>query len=136
MQTVRIAVAVVCEGDRVLVGTRSTAPFEGYAEFPGGKVEPGESSEDAAVRECQEEAGVVVVAERVLAEVPYRAEGIDLRIAFVACRFPSPEPGRSSTPPQSPFRWVRRVELGELSFPPANRPVIEALMEPEGGIER
>ncbi|MBI3839784.1 MAG: NUDIX domain-containing protein, partial [Planctomycetia bacterium] len=58
---VEIAVAVV-EGDgKFLIGQRETGvPLAGLWEFPGGKVEPGEPAENAAIRECLEETGWLV----------------------------------------------------------------------------
>ena len=58
----QIAVAVVTHGDRVLVGRRAANAEHaaGLHEFPGGKVEPGESPSAAAVRETLEEAGLSI----------------------------------------------------------------------------
>ena len=53
----------------MLVAQRSGGPYDGCWEFPGGKVEPGESDLSALVRECEEELGVAVVPQAFLGEV-------------------------------------------------------------------
>src|SRR5947209_7478611 len=57
----QIAIAVVEQDGRFLVGRRPAGvPLAGLSEFPGGKIEPQETAEAAAVRECFEETGIVV----------------------------------------------------------------------------
>ena len=57
----RIAIAVVERNGRFLVGQRPPGkPLAGFAEFPGGRVEAGETPEQAAIRECFEETGLSV----------------------------------------------------------------------------
>jgi 8-oxo-dGTP diphosphatase len=71
--TVRVVVAAVIERDGLILAARRTEPAElaGRWEFPGGKVEPGETDADALVRECREEIGVhVTVGERIGPEYP------------------------------------------------------------------
>ena len=67
-----IAIAVVEQDGRFLIGQRPPGvPLAGLWEFPGGKVEPGESPEQAAIRECREEAGIEVT---IVGEYPDRME--------------------------------------------------------------
>src|SRR3954451_14610789 len=67
---VQLAGAAAVAGDRVLVARRSGGPCDGRWEFPGGKVEPGESELSALVRECEEELGLAIVPQAFLGEVP------------------------------------------------------------------
>lgn len=70
---VRVVVAAVIERNGLILAARRTEPAElaGRWEFPGGKVEPGETDADALVRECREEIGVrVAVGERIGPEYP------------------------------------------------------------------
>jgi len=59
---VRVAAAILHRGDgKVLLAQRLPGtPYPGYWEFPGGKLEPGESARDALLRELEEELGIVV----------------------------------------------------------------------------
>src|SRR4051812_40534587 len=66
---VQVVGAAVVDGDRVLVAQRSGGPYDGCWEFPGGKVEPGESELSALVRECEEELGLAIVPQAFLGEV-------------------------------------------------------------------
>jgi 8-oxo-dGTP diphosphatase len=59
--TQEIALALIYRDGKLLVARRNRGRLQGYWEFPGGKIEPGESIDDATVRECREELGVEVV---------------------------------------------------------------------------
>jgi 8-oxo-dGTP diphosphatase len=118
-----IAIAVVEHHDQFLVGQRATnVALPGLCEFPGGKVEAGETPEQAAVRECQEEAGlsVEVIAPYVVRDYDY--EHAKLKLHFYACR-----PLDPSAILKGSFRWVRRERLSELEFPSANATLVKQL---------
>ena len=122
----QIAIAVVDHADCFLIGQRpAEVPLAGLWEFPGGKMEPGESPQQAAVRECQEESGLHVQAEKtwLVQEVEY-AHG-RVKLHFIAC---SLIPNDASKP-KAPFRWVRRQQLAELEFPTGNRELLKLLLE-------
>jgi 8-oxo-dGTP diphosphatase len=119
-----IAVAVVEHGGQYLIGLRAgDVPLAGYWEFPGGKVQPGESPEQAAVRECAEEAGLVVSVCGQYTPVLYEYPHARLELRFFACRL-----AHSPQTPRAPFRWVAGSELAQYAFPPANRQLIAQLI--------
>ncbi|MGE0759886.1 MAG: (deoxy)nucleoside triphosphate pyrophosphohydrolase [Pirellulaceae bacterium] len=127
-----IGVAVVERSGWFLVGQRPTGvPLAGFWEFPGGKVGPGETPAEAAVRECREETGlqVTVVHDWGQHVQPY-AHG-ELRLHFLGCTVAEDRPA-----PQAPFLWVPRTRLAELDFPVGNRALIGRLIEAPGGSER
>ena len=119
-----IAIAVVEHLGRLLIGRRaSDAPLAGLWEFPGGKVEPGETPQQAAVRECLEETGLDVEVGEPYPAVTHDYEHDRVRLLFFACRPLDPE--QSPTPP---FRWVPAAELGQYAFPEANAALVEYLV--------
>ena len=120
----QIAVAVVVHEGRVLVGQRAEDAAEqpGRAEFPGGKIEPHETSAGAAMRECLEESGVPIrVLERTF-EVVLEEEQPPVWITFHWAT-----PLDPSAPPKRPFVWVPIPTLPHLNFPRANALVLGIL---------
>ena len=144
-QPTQVAIAVVQQNGKFLVGIRPDGkPLAGFAEFPGGKVDVGETPERAAVRECFEESGLCVEAiEKYFSTIHRYSHGL-LEIHFFHCRLvteclpntPLPD-GRSSvgtaSPPLTPpFRWVSADELATLQFPAANRELTQLLLRQAG----
>ncbi len=122
----KIAVAVIVDGNRVLIGLREEdTTLAGYWEFPGGKVEAGESDEAAAVRETWEETGlrVDVVDEYPPEEFDYEHDSVAVR--FFRCRLASSK----NEPTPDRFRWVDQHLLSEYRFPPANDRLIQLLCQ-------
>ena len=118
-----VAVAVVRQEETVLGGRRCEGQvLAGYWEFPGGKMEVGESPEDAAVRECLEEAGIRIRVSGTLAVVDHRYDQRILRLHFLAAISADPE-----SLPREPFRWIRIADLDAYAFPPANATVLAGL---------
>jgi 8-oxo-dGTP diphosphatase len=120
-----IAIAVVEHAGCYLIGQRPEGkPLAGLWEFPGGKVEAGETAEEAAVRECREETGIAVevVGEYPLQEFRYAHDEVQLR--FFRCRVAA---GAMETPGW-PFIWGTRKALAEFEFPPGNEAILAVLL--------
>lgn len=132
-----MAVAVILEDPaaptpslRVLLARRPAAAIRGGLwEFPGGKLDPGERIEDAAVREAAEEVGIEI---EVLASLATSADRDDrlereqaVRLHAVIAR---PRHGRTPQPlAAEELRWTRLDELDALPAPPGNRAIHAAL---------
>ena len=107
-----------------MIGQREPGTsLAGFWEFPGGKIENGETPEAAAVRECLEETGLVV---RVVGAYPTTShdyQHASLRLHFLACEVVD---ARRSLPDR--FRWAAAKELESYPFPPANREMMALLI--------
>jgi 8-oxo-dGTP diphosphatase len=129
LDVVQVVGAAVVSGDRVLVAQRSGGPYDALWEFPGGKVEPGESDLSALVRECEEELGVVVLPQAFLGEVVL--DGVvaggapsssTLRVWWA--RLGAGEPVAHE---HTALRWVGADELDDVAWIAADRPLVPAV---------
>jgi 8-oxo-dGTP diphosphatase len=129
LDVVQVVGAAVVDGRRVLVAQRSGGPYDGRWEFPGGKVEPGESDLSALVRECREELGVGIVPQTFLGEVlldgsvaggPPGASTLRLWWARI-------DGGEPVAHEHAQLRWVVAEELADLDWIDADRPLLPAV---------
>jgi 8-oxo-dGTP diphosphatase len=124
-----VACALVDADRRVLIAQRPEGKsLAGLWEFPGGKVEPGESPEDALVRELEEELGVstktACLAPASFASHAY--EGFHLLMPLYVCRKWQGEPQLRE---HQALKWVRPQNLRDYPMPPADEPLIAALCD-------
>jgi len=125
---VKIGIAVVESAGRILVGKRSpNSPLPGLAEFPGGKCESDETPRSCAVRECQEETGLIVIPREHLATIEHSYPHGDVELHFWRCALSPGLPDLAA--PVNPFRWIKFEKLASLQFPEANRLVLEQLLQ-------
>jgi len=119
-----IAVVLVIHNRRVLVGHRplTAVSAAGAAEFPGGKLEPGETAAAAARRECREETGLDVVIDDLIATGRVAETGG--QIDFFSGRLAAGE----GTVPRPPFNWLTPAEAAACRFPPANAAAVQWLL--------
>jgi 8-oxo-dGTP diphosphatase len=124
VERVDVAVAVVMREGRVLVARRMRGShLEGLWEFPGGKVEPGESPEAAAARELEEETGLRAGATEPLTTFLHSYPDRTVRLHAFLARRPS---GEVAAGGQS-WEWVTPRALAGLPMPEANRAILRAL---------
>jgi 8-oxo-dGTP diphosphatase len=132
LRTEQIHVAAGAVGDpqgRILITRRPDAVHQGGLwEFPGGKLEPGETPVEGLARELREELGIRVLSSRPLIRVhhDYGDRRILLDVHRVTA-FDGDPSGREG----QPMAWVRPDVMDPVTFPAADRPVITALRLPE-----
>jgi 8-oxo-dGTP diphosphatase len=112
----------------VLISRRpATTIYGGWWEIPGGKVDPGETIDQAVVRELFEEVGVDVEITGALASVEHLYDHAHVRLHPRLCRLavgsPKPRPLHVTE-----CRWVGVDEMEAYTFPEANEPVVGALL--------
>lgn len=123
------ACALIDADGRVLIAQRPEGKqLAGLWEFPGGKVEPGESPGQALRRELEEELGIVPTQSRRLIRIPHRyPERSVLLDVWLVEAFSGDPHGRQG----QPLRWVAPDALPDHAFPAANRPIVAAARLPQ-----
>ncbi|MCR9174804.1 MAG: 8-oxo-dGTP diphosphatase MutT [Alphaproteobacteria bacterium] len=124
-----VAVVLVDSDGRVLIAKRPEGKaMAGLWEFPGGKVDPGETPEAALIRELKEELGVDT-AESCLAPLTFASHAYDdfhLLMPLYVCRrwkgIVTPQEGQEVT-------WVRPMRLSDYPMPPADKPLIAMIRD-------
>jgi mutator protein MutT len=126
LETVDVAAGIVLRGERVLVARRRAGShLGGLWEFPGGKIEPGETPADALRRELAEELLVRVRVGPCWGMLHHRYPERDVRLHFLFAWIARGEPRAVAA---DEVRWASPAELAELPFPGADRPVVTALL--------
>ena len=123
------AVALVDVDGRVLIAQRPEGKaMAGLWEFPGGKVDPGETPEAALIRELKEELDIDT-AESCLAPLTFASHGYDdfhlLMPLYVCRKWEGMVSGREG----QDLKWVRAAELRDYKLPPADIPLIAPLID-------
>ncbi len=125
----QVVVAAMIEGEdgRILIAERPVGKFmAGWWEFPGGKVEFGESPEDALVREVREELGIeIAVGDPFHAVNVARTETTAVFVVFYWCRWTA---GELQLLDAGDVAWVTAEELDDVRFLESNRPVVAKLL--------
>ena len=121
----QVAAAIIQREGKFLITQRLEGDhLGGFWEFPGGKIEPGESFESCLERELAEELSVIIGVEKFWKKVrhAYPEKIVELHFYFCELRTGVPEPRGCQA-----YRWVEPQELVHFRFPPADREIIEEL---------
>ena len=127
MKTLHVAAAVILHGDRILATQRGDGPRRGQWECPGGKQEPGETPEETVVREIREELDAEIRVQRKVTTLEYDYPDFHLSMDCFLCSLP--EPGHLKLREHQSARWLRRNELEDVPWLPADRELIDYLKE-------
>lgn len=116
---IEVVGAIIKDGDRYLVGQRPAHKSQGGLwEFMGGKIEPGETPEQALARECREELNLEIENERIIDSVVHEYPEKTIRLTLIECK---PKVGSAPRANEhQEIRWVTRAEMDALDFAPAD----------------
>ncbi|MGM9661861.1 MAG: (deoxy)nucleoside triphosphate pyrophosphohydrolase [Oscillospiraceae bacterium] len=124
-QVLEVVAAFLHDSGRFLLCRRPPQKARGGQwEFPGGKIEPGETGPQALARECREELGVEIAVEQAAAEVVYAYPDVTVRLTLYAARVAAGAPRRLE---HSAFAWVTAEECAGYDLCPADRLLLDAL---------
>lgn len=120
----QVVAAVIADGGRFLCTQRGTGPLAGRWEFPGGKIDPGESPEQALAREITEELGCTITVGALLETTTHAYEFAVITLASYLCTLAA---GRPRLTEHSAARWLTAGEMDQLDWAPADLPTVRAL---------
>ena len=123
----QVVAALIWQGDRFLACQRPAHKARGLLwEFVGGKVEPGETKEQALVRECREELGVTVRVGEVFLEVTHAYPDLTVHLTLFRAAITEGTPLRLE---HNDLRWITAAEIPRYDFCPADEVILQKLME-------
>lgn len=124
MKTIEVAAAIITHNGRVFATQRGYGEFKDGWEFPGGKMEPGETPQQALVREIQEELDTEIEVGELVETVEYDYPGFHLTMHCFLCTIRS---GDLVLKEHEAARWLTREELDDVDWLPADVKVVEKL---------
>ncbi len=127
MKRIEVVAAVICKDGEYFATQRGYGEFEGMWEFPGGKIEPGETPEAALRREIQEELGIGISVGKLLCTTDYDYPSFHLTMHCYLCSITS---GQIELREHKSAKWLSAATLGEVDWLPADKEVIESLQLP------
>lgn len=124
MKTIRVVAAVIRSEDKIFATARGYGEFKGQWEFPGGKIEPGETPQEALVREIQEELDVKTEVGDLIDTIEYDYSSFHLSMDCFWCNVTE---GEIKLKEAEDARWLSKDELYNVDWLPADMELIEKL---------
>jgi 8-oxo-dGTP diphosphatase len=124
-----VTAAIIEKDNRILIAQREGGSHMEYKwEFPGGKLEPGETPEECIVREIKEELDMKIEVLDIYKTVQFKYMEKDILLLAYKCRLLE---GEGKTIECNDFRWVKRDELNNFDFVPADVAIVEKILKDE-----
>ena len=126
-KVINVSIGLICQKGQILIGWRDESLHQGGCfEFPGGKVEPNETAQDAVVREVKEETGLEIDLVQLFHEESYEYPDRHVHLFFYMCHTDQNIP----QPFERIWQWAALDQLKKFKFPAANAKIIERLSWP------
>ena len=121
----RVVAALIWDGDRFMICQRPAHKARGLLwEFVGGKTEPGETLQQALVRECREELGVTVTVGDVFAELTHEYPDLTVHLTLFNAAIAE---GSVQKLEHHDIRWITPAQIDDYEFCPADVEILEKL---------
>ena len=124
MKTVRVVAAIILHENKIFATQRGYGEFKDGWEFPGGKIEPGETSREALVREIKEELDIDIEVKNFLETVEYDYSEFHLSMECFFCTIRS---GELILKEHEAANWLTAETLESVEWLPADRGLIEGI---------
>ena len=125
-----VVAALIWDGNRFLACQRPAHKARGLLwEFVGGKVEPGETMQEALVRECREELDITVTVGEVYLQVIHQYPDIHIRLTLFHCTIAKGTPRLLE---HHDMKWLLPADIPQYAFCPADRDILQKLLNDYG----
>ena len=124
MKTIEVVAAIIIHNDQIFATQRGYGEFKDGWEFPGGKMEPGETPQQALVREIREELDTEIEVGSLVETVEYDYPNFHLTMHCFLCTIRS---GELVLKEHEATKWLTREELDSVDWLPADVKVVEKL---------
>ena len=126
MKVVRVVSSVIFEGNMVLAAQRGYGKYEGWWEFPGGKIEENETNEQALRREIKEELDIDINVGKLMTIIEYSYPEFHLKMYCYKCTINS---GQIRLIEHKNCRWVGAKDIMDLKWLPADLNFVKELKQ-------
>ena len=126
MKSIHVVAAIIVDGDRVFATQRGYGEWKDYWEFPGGKIEPGETPEAALHREIQEELDTKIAVGQRLTTIEYDYPEFHLTMD---CFLAHVVEGSLVLKEHEAAKWLKKDRLDSIKWLPADQTIIELLKQ-------
>lgn len=124
---IEVVAALICEGDKFMICQRPAHKARGLLwEFVGGKVEPGETKEQALIRECREELAVTLSVGDVFMDVVHEYPDITVHLTLFNATIAEGVPQKLE---HNDIRWIAPSEISNYTFCPADEEILKKIIE-------
>lgn len=126
MKEIKVVAAIIQKENKILATKRGHGEFINMWEFPGGKIESGETKEQALVREIKEELNIEISVDKFAIDIEYQYPNFYL---FMSCFMCSIKEGSIELLEHNDGKWITKEELNTLNWLPADIDAVNYLKE-------
>ena len=126
MKQIKVVAAIICKDDKIFATQRGYGDFKDWWEFPGGKMEDGETQEEALKREIREELSAEISVDELLCTVEYDYPKFHLTLHCYLCSLLTEALHLNE---HEAAKWLTKDELDNVKWLPADLEVVEKIKE-------